>query len=383
MTRSGSRSHAENKLDNLANAVSKERGQQREQESQAVVTSPYPLLQQGGLTPEQLAVIQQSLTLPTIPLDGSANHSNVDLPTFGVEPLPTNVQSQIDVMAGMNPEELQAILTGQVFISTAPLQVKGSTGAESYKNWWDEKDEEELVRLIEDQDYRSEKFGFVTLEWSLLVQYFKRSEKSLRKKYWLLKRNNTSRPGQHAPEKRRKTWGEKETEEMKQIVNNRSYRINKGIENKEGSINWKLLADYFQVYDVQTVQRKFRNILKSQEQRSIDSCKTREHHRKKIAYKWMIVTAMKCLPNQEGTAPQIFELIEANEEFASQLDTRISPGTKHVDRWKIQVRKNLSSQDIFVNTGRKSKHETIWMLNTAKVDEVKSRPKQRTGQGTV
>jgi hypothetical protein len=35
----------------------------------------------------------------------------------------------------------------------------------------------------------------------------------------------------------------------------------------------------------------------------------------------------------QGTAPDIFERIEANESFVEQLDTRIMPGTKHVPRW--------------------------------------------------
>jgi hypothetical protein len=39
------------------------------------------------------------------------------------------------------------------------------------------------------------------------------------------------------------------------------------------------------------------------------------------------------------------------------------PGTKHVPRWKIQVRKVLSADKIFRHTGLKQKHETIWQLD--------------------
>lgn len=38
-------------------------------------------------------------------------------------------------------------------------------------------------------------------------------------------------------------------------------------------------------------------------------------------------------PPLQGTAPEIFERIEANARFVLDLDQRIMPGTKHVPRW--------------------------------------------------
>ena len=58
----------------------------------------------------------------------------------------------------------------------------------------------------------------------------------------------------------------------------------------------------------------------------------RQHHRKTVPYRWMIVGALTALPGNCGTAPQIFELIESNPSFSDQLDVRIMPGTKHVPR---------------------------------------------------
>lgn len=91
----------------------------------------------------------------------------------------------------------------------------------------------------------------------------------------------------------------------------------------------------------------------------------RQHFRKSVPYRWMIVSAMSKMGHQnyESTAPQIFETIEADTELQDQLDMRIMPGTKHVPRWKIQVRKVLSADHIFINTGVKQKHETIWRLD--------------------
>lgn len=46
----------------------------------------------------------------------------------------------------------------------------------------------------------------------------------------------------------------------------------------------------------------------------------------------MIVYALSQLPGLEGTALQIFDVIEGYAPFVDQLDTRIMPGTKHVPR---------------------------------------------------
>lgn len=40
----------------------------------------------------------------------------------------------------------------------------------------------------------------------------------------------------------------------------------------------------------------------------------------------------------QGTAPDIFEQIEANPDYQPQLDTRIMPGTKNVPRCVWQTR---------------------------------------------
>lgn len=84
--------------------------------------------------------------------------------------------------------------------------------------------------------------------------------------------------------------------------------------------------------------------------------------------------------NYESTAPQIFEMIEQDPELQDQLDMRIMPGTKHVPRWKIQVRKVLSADHIFINTGIKQKHETIWRLDQTALQEANAdRQRQRAG----
>jgi hypothetical protein len=93
----------------------------------------------------------------------------------------------------------------------------------------------------------------------------------------------------------------------------------------------------------------------------------------------MIVAVMDTFTDKQGVAPDIFDAIESNEDFRSQLDYSIAPDTKHVPRWKIQVRKVLSSEQIFVNTGRKVKHETVWKIDPVKLEAVRMQSKQRMG----
>ena len=106
----------------------------------------------------------------------------------------------------------------------------------------------------------------------------------------------------------------------------------------------------------------------------------RRHHQKKVAYKWMIVTVMRTFDQMKGTAPDIFEAIEGHPDFRLELDMSIAPGTQQVPRWRTQVRKTLSAEKIFVNTGVKVNKETLWELDINTVaDLVAENPKQRIG----
>jgi hypothetical protein len=112
-----------------------------------------------------------------------------------------------------------------------------------------------------------------------------------------------------------------------------------------------------------------------------DRKQNRKHHQKKVAYKWMIVTVMRNFPDRRGSAPEIFAAIEADEGFREQLDRSIAPGTQQVPRWRTQVRKTLSAEDIFVKTGDKVDKETVWRLDMSRVaDLIADNPKQRFGQ---
>jgi hypothetical protein len=94
----------------------------------------------------------------------------------------------------------------------------------------------------------------------------------------------------------------------------------------------------------------------------------------------MIVTVMSNFSELRGTALDIFAAIEAHDDFRGQLDTSIAPGTQQVPRWRTQVRKTLSAEKIFVNSGTKVDRETVWQMDMAAVvDLVADNPKQRTG----
>ncbi|KFM23480.1 hypothetical protein F751_4362 [Auxenochlorella protothecoides] len=290
----------------------------------------------------------------------------------------------------LSPELLQSIQAGNLPFNMLPagygMAPMGSPTEQQptadpnmvYKNWWDEEDEKELLRFVGDGEYRRLKLGSEELDWQALEAHFRRSQNALRKKYWMLSKAPMPGTMEATPKQRaeRKNWTEEETAELKRLVAAQS-----GADGE--SVDWEKLAAHFGT-SVQTVKRKHRH---AQEHLSLASGTPastekgkRQHHRKNVPYRWMIVYALSQLPGLEGTALQIFDVIEGYAPFVDQLDTRIMPGTKHVPRWKIQVRKVLSADNIFRNTGHKQKHETVWQLDPVALQETNAeRQRQRAG----
>lgn len=340
----------------------------------------FPLLQQGGLTEEQLLAIQKSLALPVQDVTEDKNIRG-EIPSFGVD-IPNQVLTQVDAIQTLSPAELQDIISGVVHIGNAPPDVP-EDAVSPYKNWWDEDQEQELVRLVKNEGYRKKVLGSKLLNWKKIANHFGRTESALRKKVWLLTKQPLPK-GSPVGKRTKRRWTEDENAEMQKIVTDEQYRISEKIQDgTDGSIKWKVMASKFGS-DVAGVQRKYRRLQEKVAVTGSPSVKKhREHHKKSLAYKWMIVAVMKDMPEQEGTALDIFRGIASNEDFYAQLDDTTAPGTARVPRWKIQIRKTLSGESIFVNTGRKVQRETVWKLDTEQVDQIKMRPKQRTGQSVI
>lgn len=185
------------------------------------------------------------------------------------------------------------------------------------------------------------------------------------------------------PRAERKKWTDDETTKMLSFVTDANYRLDQGIQNVAGEMQWGVLSQKFDC-SVQTAKRKYRHLM--EQESAIAEGKIprekgkRQHHQKKVPYRWMIVSALTQLAGYRGTAPAIFNRIENNPQFQTDLDDRIMPGTKQVPRWKIQVRKVLSADQIFVNTGAKDKHETIWELDSDAVRSAQAdRQRDRAG----
>lgn len=342
----------------------------------------FPLLQRGGLTDEQLAAIQQSLALPMQDVSAVKHAVEGDIPSFGVE-IPNQTLTQVDAIQMLSPEELQAIVSGQMHIGTA-APIVPEEAISPYKNWWDEEQEHQLLRLVKDEDYRKELLGTECLDWGRVASHFGRTESALRKKVWLL---TTRPPGAKPPVQRgkKRKWTKEETAEMERIVTDEQYRIAEKIQDgMNGLISWDVVATRF-TCTIAAAQRKYRMLQEKLKEAygSPGIKKHREHHKKSLAYKWMIVAVMKDMPEHKGTALDIFKGIASNEDFFSQLDDTTAPGTTRVPRWKIQIRKTLSAEAIFVNTGKKVTRETVWKLDMDKVEQIKLRPKQRTGQSII
>lgn len=402
-----------------------------------------------GITPELLAAIQA--TGPDgQPLPMIGDIAQLDANSIAQLAAMGNLNSLgMDTISSLPPEQIQAILASNSLPFMMPGMFGGVDADSTYKNWWDEKDEQELLRIATDKEYRMETIGTEELDWAKLEAHFNRTANALRKKCWVLTKGKAGTPGRSGPEgsqdgspsdmagneaaaaaaaaaamaqaqaiqsafmpaldpqvaaamanvgvhmglssppagsgkggrAERKNWTEIESQDMARIVADPVYRTECGLVDGEEEVSWDRLALRFGC-SVQTAKRKYRNTQEQMAQGGglIPEKAKRQHFRKSVPYRWMIVSAISKIPGLEATAPQIFENIEADPELRQQLDLRIMPGTKHVPRWKIQVRKVLSADNIFINTGGKQKHETIWRLDpVALQDSNADRQRQRAG----
>lgn len=364
--------------------------------------------------------------------------SDVDVPVI---PLASRLGKQINSirrLAGGDRANLQAVARGtkldmEAALSPgrAELELGLASQATERRFAWKEAEERELVRLLKEAPHRERVLGSAELDYRRLGEHFRRSESAVRKKCWsiamkeqmergvgeaggvgggggngehkggevvaLAKTTETAEtdlpplPAEAAektktmPASVKRKWLGEENEEMQKLVESEAYRIKLGVQ-EEGSkaIKWGALARCFDNCKAGQAQKKFQ-ALKSLAQSNggvikKDRKQNRKHHQKKVAYKWMIVTVMRNFSGLQGTALDIFAAIEAHDDFRSQLDTSIAPGTQQVPRWRTQVRKTLSAEKIFVNTGTKLERETVWLLDMATVvDLVADNPKQRTG----
>jgi hypothetical protein len=404
--------------------------------------------QQAGMpvfSPEMLAAFQNTaagatavgpdgqplMQMPMMTADMAAvqTFAGFDPASLSMAGMP-GITGMESMLGNLPPEQLQAIIQNPTLYlpGTFPMGAT-TTGAESnstYKNWWDEKDEAELIQMVSDDNYRREKLGSDELDWNKMESYFDRSANALRKKFWSLSKNqginpaaygvsspgpggieydpsavmataaaaaaaavaNAAQPIAVAPpsahprhRQERKAWSDEENAEMVKIVMDATYRAQLGLQEGEEEVMWDRLADKFGC-TMQTAKRKFRHLQDQATKNNgiVPEKRKREHYRKSVPYRWMIVSALSKIPGFEATAPQIFESIESDHELRGQLDIRIMPGTKHVPRWKIQIRKVLSADHIFINTGVKQKHETIWRLDPLALQEANAdRQRQRAG----
>ncbi|KAL4443426.1 hypothetical protein ABPG75_011163 [Micractinium tetrahymenae] len=335
--------------------------------------------------PLPLPLLGAGSELPQIALDPAALAA-MNVPIVG----PDGAQLSPEQVALLfsNPQAFPWVLPPGVALAGMPV-AGGAGGEGGYKNWWEEHEEKELVQLAEDPCYRLEKLGSEELDWGKVAAYFgpARSQNAVRKKYWQLTKKGASGdsdsenmevtavdPGKQRPRADRRMWSDDEALELMKLVGDPLYRsqvLHLGDTATDAEM-WEMLAVHFGC-SVQTVKRKHRHAQEALNNGTLGAEKgKRQHHRKKTPYRWMIVHALGELPNYQGTAPEIFERIEANERFVLELDQRIMPGTKHVPRWKIQVRKVLSGDKVFEHTGMKQKHETVWRLNQHELQEAQA-----------
>lgn len=294
-------------------------------------------------------------------------------------------------------------------------KIMSASQSKEGRHVWVEGEEKELARLVADEGYRLEVLGKAELDYQKLGMHFHRTENAVRKKCWSMTMkmkamdevgaktergapaaNTIGKPAttatvgttttvtSHDINKKRK-WTDEENREMQRLVESHKYRVEQGVQ-EEGSktVKWGVLAKRFTDCKAGQAQKKFQSLkgMLSANGGVVkkDRKQNRKHHQKKVAYKWMIVSVMRTFVKMQGTALDIFEAIERNADFKDDLDMSIAPGTQQVPRWRTQVRKTLSAEKIFINTGAKLNKETVWELDINTVaDLVADNPKQRIG----
>ena len=182
-----------------------------------------PSAMMGGLTAEQLANFQQAgmpvftpemlaaLTNPGAQAIGPDGQPMMQMPMMttemaaqgfaGFDPASLGMAAMpglqgMDMFSQMPPEQLQAIIQNPNLFMAGGFAM-GGAGADvnsTYKNWWDEKDEVELMQMVKDPEYRREKLGTEELDWEKMVIIFNRTANALRKKFWSLSKAQGENP---------------------------------------------------------------------------------------------------------------------------------------------------------------------------------------------
>ncbi|KAL6782100.1 hypothetical protein ACKKBF_B10655 [Auxenochlorella protothecoides x Auxenochlorella symbiontica] len=228
------------------------------------------------------------------------------------------------------------------------------------RRFWNEADQQELLRLASDATYRQTLLGTTELNWDLIAKHLGRGKRSVQRKHDNLKGTSlpTGSGSSILPINDGKKWSPEEVGELLRLVEDGAYR--KEVMGME-KVDWRILGQRFG-RSYESVSYKYSYV------KNTGRLETKTKHAKakhETSYKEMAVWALQQLPGSDGTSGQICKCIMTNPQYIPQLDTAIVSGKKTLQRWKHGVRSALNAFNMFVKTGSVREGEVVWRLDGA------------------
>ena len=249
------------------------------------------------------------------------------------------------------------------------------------KMFWDPEEQKQLVRLVEDANYRRSVIGIEVLDWQVIANYLGRGKRSAQRKYYNIRDANGGSEGTaniSLPENDGKRWSPAEVQELIKLVEDKDYCMRKlGIDHAD----WKVLGKHFG-RSHESVSYKY-SYIKNREKCS-DRYSKPMRAKDRVSYKVMAVEALRTLGGQ-GTSSQICDVIADIPKFEQHLDKRIVSGKRTLQKWKHGVRSALNAFDLFNKTDRVSNGEAVWELDLDAYNKFKDKihEKIRSMQSTI
>ncbi|KAK9824205.1 hypothetical protein WJX72_008528 [[Myrmecia] bisecta] len=143
-------------------------------------------------------------------------------------------------------------------------------------------------------------------------------------------------PAEHAhlpvlPEHQRNLstpWTEEEEGLLVRLVQDEEYRVEVLGTRK---VDWELIGRHLgRLNTYRTAARNKYWTLEAGEPRQAAGRQTRG---RSFSFAALAISALQQMPDREGTAPEMREIIEVNPAFKSHLDWSTVPGTLHRPRW--------------------------------------------------
>jgi hypothetical protein len=241
--------------------------------------------------------------------------------------------------------------------------------------FWKVYEQEELLKLVEDERYRRDTLGTESVDWELIAKQLGRGRRSVMRKYDNLKGCSIAPGGGSVilPANDGKKWSEEEVDELRRLCDDPMYRQSLfGPEHRE-KIDWRRMGIHFE-RSYESVSYKY-SYIKNTDQRMGDKPK---HSKAKheTSYKDMAIWALAAIGG-EGTSGKICDKIESKEEFSRQLDRAIVSGKKTLQRWKHGVRSALNAFGMFHKTERISDGEVVWIMDMEALNKSIAQQEQR------